>query len=293
VLQKREPVGIRPAGLTGMGGIGKTQLAVEYVYRYKMDYPGGIFWLNAAEPLEKGLAKVVTELRPETVGQPLDQQLKAAFHELKQRPDALLVFDNIEDPAQLNRSVSNEGSPLTLACRILFTTRHRELGRFHPVEVSVLPEGPALQLLLSHPRRHGIRDNSNNPKRPEAEAICRLLGWLPLALELAGAFLGENDDMPLADYRRRLQDEGCICTIEQELGSVSQANFQQTHEAAVAATLKTQWDALKPGDEAPASCFASRDISPRPPPSRPTPSVCCRGCRTSTSQGILRRLGGP
>src|SRR5262249_39915278 len=39
------PVGIRPAGLTGMGGIGKTQLAVEYVYRHRQDYPDGIFWI--------------------------------------------------------------------------------------------------------------------------------------------------------------------------------------------------------------------------------------------------------
>ena len=52
-LQQREPVGIRPAGLTGMGGIGKTQLAVEYVYRFKDAYPDGIFWINAAEPLAK------------------------------------------------------------------------------------------------------------------------------------------------------------------------------------------------------------------------------------------------
>ena len=57
VLQTRRPVGIRPAGLTGMGGIGKTQLAVEYVYRHKGDYPGGIFWVNAAEPLAQGLAR--------------------------------------------------------------------------------------------------------------------------------------------------------------------------------------------------------------------------------------------
>ena len=49
-LQQREPGGIRPAGLTGMGGIGKTQLAVEYVYRFKDAYPDGIFWINAAKP---------------------------------------------------------------------------------------------------------------------------------------------------------------------------------------------------------------------------------------------------
>ena len=45
------PVGIRPAGLTGMGGIGKTQLVVEYVYRHRDDYPEGIFWIDAAGPL--------------------------------------------------------------------------------------------------------------------------------------------------------------------------------------------------------------------------------------------------
>jgi hypothetical protein len=68
-------------------------------------------------------------------------------------------------------------------------------------------------------------------------------------LELAGAFLGENPEMPLADYRQRLRDEGCIATIEEEVGGLSQANFQPTHEAAIAATLKAQWDVLKPGDE--------------------------------------------
>jgi hypothetical protein len=251
VLQKRKPVGIRPAGLTGMGGIGKTQLAVEYVYRHKADYPGGIFWVNAAEPLEKGLAQLGAELRSDTVGQPLDQQLKVAFKELKQRSDALLVLDNLEDPAQLARPVGSEAILLTLGCRVLFTTRRRELGRFPAIEVSVLPDEPAVQLLLSHPRRHPIRDAPNHPERPEARTICHLLGGLPLALELAGAFLGENPDMPLADYRHRLQDEGCIPTVEQELGDLSPANFQPTHEAALEATLENQWNVLeKPGDEA-------------------------------------------
>ena len=55
------PVGIRPAGLTGMGGIGKTQLAVEYVYRHRGDYPDGIFWIDAAGPLAEGFARLATD----------------------------------------------------------------------------------------------------------------------------------------------------------------------------------------------------------------------------------------
>ena len=53
---ERESVGVVLAGVTGMAGIGKTQLAVKYIYRYRDHYPDGIYWLNAARPLygEKG-----------------------------------------------------------------------------------------------------------------------------------------------------------------------------------------------------------------------------------------------
>jgi len=248
-LQQREPVGIRPAGLTGMGGIGKTQLAVEYVYRFNDAYSDGIFWINAAEPLARGLAQIGSRLRPQVLERPPDEQLRAAFDELKRRPGALLVFDNLEDPAQLHRPVGAEASPLTLGCRILFTTRQRELGRFQPIEVSVLPEGPALQLLLRDDSRHPIRDDPNHPERSEATAVCRMLGYLPLALELASAFLAEWPEVSLADYRTRLEKEGCLSTLDSEVANLAAVNFQPIHEAAVAATLKTQWEALRPGDE--------------------------------------------
>jgi len=247
-LTSKEPVGIRPAGLTGMGGIGKTQLAVEYIYRYRDSYPDGVFWVNAAESLPQGLAQVAGRLRSEVRGQSLDQQLRATFEELNRRPDALLVFDNLEDPTQLVRPVGSEGIPLNLACRILFTTRQRELGRFQRVEVSVLPEEPALQLLLRHDSRHAVRDDPNHPERLEAKAIGRLLGWLPLALELAGAFLAEWPDISLAEYRKRLQDEGCLFTVDTEVENLGKLDFEPIHKAAVAVTLKTQWDALKHED---------------------------------------------
>ena len=243
------PVGIRPAGLTGMGGIGKTQLAVEYVYRYRESYPDGIYWVNAADPLAQGLARIGGSLRPEVRAEPSDRQLRVAFEELNRRRGALLVLDNLEDPALLARPVGSEGIPLNLAARILFTTRHRELGRFHAVEVSVLPEEPALALLLRHESRHTIRDDPSHTERHVGKAICRLLGWLPLALELAGAFLGEWPDISLVDYRRRLQEEGCLSTLDTEVPNLAAVNFQPIHDAAVAATLKTQWDALKQADE--------------------------------------------
>jgi uncharacterized delta-60 repeat protein len=243
------PVGIRPAGLTGMGGIGKTQLAVEYVYRYKESYPEGIFWVNATDSLAQGLAQLGGRLRSELRAESSDRLLQVAFEELNRRREALLIFDNVEDPAQLARPVGSEGILLNLVPRVLFTTRHRELGRFHAVEVSVLPEEPALQLLLRHESRHVIRDDPIHPERYEAKAICRLLGWLPLALELAGAFLGEWPDISLADYRKRLQDEGCLLTLDTEVPNLALINFQPIHDAAVAATLKTQWDTLKQADE--------------------------------------------
>ena len=255
VLQARQPVGIRPAGLTGMGGIGKTQLAVEYVYRHQADYPGGIFWVNAAEPLVQGLAQVGSRLRPDTIEQSPNHQLRAVFEELNRRPDTLIVLDNLDDPAQLDRPVGLGVAPSTLACCILFTTRLRNLSRFRLVEVSVLPDEPALQLLLRNDSRRAIRDDPNHPERPEARSICRLLGGLPLALELASAFLAEWPDIPLADYRKRLQEEGCLSTLDDEAANLAAVNFQPIHAAAVAATLKTQWDALKPEDDEPRLLF--------------------------------------
>ena len=47
--------GIKAAGMYGTGGIGKTQLAVEFAYRYRFYFPGGVYWLNAAENWQKEL----------------------------------------------------------------------------------------------------------------------------------------------------------------------------------------------------------------------------------------------
>lgn len=78
------PVGIKPTGLTGMGGIGKTHLAVEYTHQFRRHYPEGVFWVNAAPTLEVGLADLGTCLGAE-VDAPRDARIIAAFDKLRSR----------------------------------------------------------------------------------------------------------------------------------------------------------------------------------------------------------------
>ncbi len=210
------PVGIRPAGLTGMGGIGKTQLAVEYVHRHKNGYPDGIFWIDAASPLAEGFARLATDhrLRWADNDRPRDEQIRAAFAELNRRQHALLVLDNLREPAALAAPLLPDCVPEDLRCRLLFTTRRHDLGRFAGVEVTVLPVSAALRLLLRHPSRQAALD-PEHPDHEHARAIARMLGRLPLALELAGAYLGKfSGDVSLEAYREGLRSVGALATLD-------------------------------------------------------------------------------
>jgi WD40 repeat protein len=241
------PVGIRPAGLTGMGGIGKTQLVVEYVYRHRDDYPDGIFWLDAAGPLDEGFARLATEQRLKWAAndQARDEQIRAAFEALNTRPNALLVLDNLSEPAALAVALPPGCTPEDLRCRLLFTTRRHDLGRFVGIEVTVLPEEPALQLLLSHPsRRAAFR--ASHPDHDHARAIARMLGRLPLALELAGAYLGKySRDVSLEGYREALKSDGVLATLDADAAELTEADLRRMHDRAVAATICEQWVSLR------------------------------------------------
>jgi len=241
------PVGIRPAGLTGMGGIGKTQLAVEYVYQHKGDFPDGIFWIDATGPLAEGFARLATDsrLRWAESNRPRDEQIRAAYVELNRRPNALLVLDNLPEPAALAVPVVPDCVPEDLQCRLLFTTRRRDLGRFAGVEVTVLPEDAALRLLLRHPSRRAALDPPH-PNHEHARAIARMLGRLPLALELAGAYLGKfSRDVSLVDYREGLKSDGALAILDADAAELTEADLRRVHAPAVAATIGEQWNALR------------------------------------------------
>ena len=114
----------RVAAVTGMGGLGKTQLAVEFCYRYGRYFPGGVFWLNFADAQnvaaevaaiggEQGM-RLYREAEQLTL---IDRvgQVQRAWQAAIPR---LLVFDNCEDEELLA-----EWMPVTGGCRVLVTCR--------------------------------------------------------------------------------------------------------------------------------------------------------------------------
>jgi WD40 repeat protein len=253
-LQKSDKVGVRPAMLTGMGGIGKTQLAVEYTYRYQGEYPGGVYWVNAAQDWQDELASLAIRigLREDDVPE-YERRLRLvlAFADfLTAHTDALIVFDNVEDPRLLRTPVPGF-IPTELKCRLLFTTRRRESDLpFHQLEVRALSEETALELLLHTPARQILLKKLNttvvNPELDAAHAICRSLGYLPLALTLAAAYLGKHPRISFASYLVRLEKEGGLATVD--AAGVDPLDLPTRHDTAVAATLKSQWDVLASED---------------------------------------------
>ena len=149
----------------------------------------------------------------------------------------------------MNRPIVSGCIPAGLSCRLLFTTRRRDLGGFTPVEITVLPEESALQLLLRHPNRLPAID-PGDPDHEPAVAITRMLGRLPLALELAGAYLGKWSDpdkpgyVSLSVYRERLRTKGPLAGVDVGAKKLSDNELQSIHKDAVEATLRQQWDAL-------------------------------------------------
>jgi tetratricopeptide (TPR) repeat protein len=173
----------------GLGGVGKSQLALEYAYRHTADYDL-VWWVAAETPLvaAAGLAALAPRLG---LSSQLEQaeQVAAVLAELARGDRWLLVFDNAEQPQDLQGLVPRGG-----AGHVLVTSRNPAWGRVAaPLRVDVLEPPEATALLL---RRTGDTD------RAAAAALAGELDGLPLALEQAAAYC-EQTSLPLAGYLAR------------------------------------------------------------------------------------------
>lgn len=272
--------------LVGLGGMGKTQLAVEFAYRYAKDFPGGVFWLTMeqADTIEaqiagfggsEGLGLFFDESDSDSVRmgthRSLEQRVKQVRRAWRQSGRYLLICDNLEDPTLLQHCMPPQGRG-----RLLITTRNTNWHAHSTVrpillEPLVADEGVAL-LLEPRARRHGLpvaRLLAEPGTRASANALVRTLGALPLALTLAGRYLAESS-LSLDEYRARVRVESVrdvslnSDTLRQELPT--------GHAASILATFGLSVDRLRPDDptdqQARALWLAAARLAPEPIPQR-------------------------
>ncbi len=197
-----------PQALNGLGGVGKTQMAVEYAYRHRNNYQA-VLWVNAATTeglLANYLALGDLLKLPDIHSQTEDERIQLIKQWFTTHDQWLLIFDNVDyDNANLqniNYDDSNHIArldpwlPKTAPGHILFTTRAQAVGDLaqHILVEPLEPQDGALCVLRrAQIIRWNEQLNSTTTKRVEAaEKLSQLTGGLALALEQAGAYIDDT-----------------------------------------------------------------------------------------------------
>lgn len=193
---------VTAVALTGLGGAGKTQLAVEFAHRYGRYFPGGVFWLNCADPrtIPTQIARYGQlehmNLRPGFALLPLEQQVRLVQQTWQEAIPRLLIFDNCE-----SETAFAQWQPPYGGCRILLTSQRSwwnpALG-LTQINVDVLSRTDSIWLLqrfvpaLTH---------------DESEQIADTMADLPLALHLAGSYLARSGgSLSAQSYLAQMRD---------------------------------------------------------------------------------------
>jgi TIR domain/Tetratricopeptide repeat/NB-ARC domain len=236
--------------LHGMGGVGKTQLALEYAYRFAGNYEL-VWWVTAerAELIATQLASLATEAGIAASNVDVPTAIRTLYTDLRSLDQWLLIFDNADDPRALRQWLP--GGP----GHVLITSRNPNWDEIAaPIDVQVFAAEDAVTLLRR--RMPGIA-------RVDAEQLATQLGDLPLALAQAAGVLGETGLSAkmymeyLADHAADALEMGTPPSYPQSLAATVSDAARRLAEADPAAGTILRLSASLGPEVIPASVFTS------------------------------------
>ena len=235
------------AAATGLGGIGKTQLACEFVHRYGVYFSGGVYWLNFDDPEQipseirecGGIGYM--ELRPDYSRLDPEDQIRLVRAAWLSGVPRLLVFDNCEDETLLMK-----WQPHNSGCRVLVTSRRKNWDvslRVRTLALDVLQRKESIALL--HKYRPDLAVDG-----AELFSVAAELGDLPLALHLAGSFLAryKHSVTPMS-YLKELRNEQLLKHPSLQGRSLRQELSPTRHLQDIGRTFAISYERLAPTDK--------------------------------------------
>ncbi len=235
--------GVVISAVAGMGGVGKTELAIKYARTHEQDYPGGICWLSARD---EGLANNILQFALLDLKLEVPQKLGEKLLSLKEQvswcwqhwqPSAgavLLVLDDVTIWKSCRDFI-----PKINRFKILITTRLRHLdSNFLQLSLDVFSPDEALEFL-----RNLLGEKRVAQELEIAKDLCKWLGYLPLGLELVGRYLVEDPDLSLMKMWERLRQK----RLEDEAVNPGDEDLQDTEMTAkrgVKTAFELSWQEL-------------------------------------------------
>ena len=187
--------------LFGMGGVGKTQIAIQYVVQFETQYEG-VYWITAesSAQLLSGFVSIARDTRcTDTTSRTQAEIANGVLNWLYKTKDWLLVVDNLDDislaDGYLPRLRTGGG-------HVLITTRNPNSLNIpaEGLQIDVHEPDEAKELLLQ--RAHlSTEIGSGSVKEKEAFEIVKSLGFLALAIEQAAAYIREELAKDIFQFR--------------------------------------------------------------------------------------------
>ncbi|GAB3457649.1 FxSxx-COOH system tetratricopeptide repeat protein [Streptomonospora sediminis] len=183
--------------LHGMSGVGKTELAKEYLHRFSDEYDV-IWWFPASQinQIHESYFSLAENLGLSPAGSSVDHVVHSVHQELRHRQAWLLVFDSADAPEYLERFLPTDGPG-----HVIVTSRDGRWalrGRDDFLEINIFDRHESIELLqLRGPELLTAT---------EADGLAEELGDLPLALNQAAVWLHESG-ISVSDYLTRFADK--------------------------------------------------------------------------------------